>query len=120
MSLVPNGQTKLSANLLNSVAAGIIVTGAIAPIVAAILWPAGTVSGRPVGPGDREPRLDFHRNRATFLCQDAPEEAAPVSWFEVYAYFGMPLVVLGVGLLVYYVAVRDAEKAERDHRVPGE
>lgn len=36
MSLIGNERTKLTANLLNSLAAGIIVTGVVAPVVAAI------------------------------------------------------------------------------------
>jgi hypothetical protein len=36
MNLIANEQIKLTASWLNAIAAGIIVTGAIAPIVAAI------------------------------------------------------------------------------------
>lgn len=36
MSLIHNERTKLTANWLNTLAAGIIVTGAVAPVVAAI------------------------------------------------------------------------------------
>jgi hypothetical protein len=41
MSLVHNERTKLTANLLNAVAAGIIITGAVAPVVGAIYGIAG-------------------------------------------------------------------------------
>jgi hypothetical protein len=42
-----------------------------------------------------------------------------VSWFQVYALFGSPLLVLGIGLFVYYIAVRGAQKDAERH-VPGE
>ncbi|WP_156418418.1 hypothetical protein [Aureimonas sp. D3] len=37
MSLIANERTKLTANWLNAMASGIIVTGAIAPAIAAVL-----------------------------------------------------------------------------------
>jgi hypothetical protein len=42
-----------------------------------------------------------------------------MSWFEVYAFFGTPLIVLGIGMLVYFIAARDAPREPLD-RAPGE
>jgi hypothetical protein len=43
-----------------------------------------------------------------------------VSWFQIYAFFGTPIIVLGIGMLMYYIAVRDAEKERDRHHLPGE
>jgi hypothetical protein len=41
MSLVQNERTKLTANWLNALAAGIVITGVVAPLVASIYGVAG-------------------------------------------------------------------------------
>ena len=43
-----------------------------------------------------------------------------MTWFQVYAFFGSPLIVLLIGLGVAYMAARDARIDERSHHVPGE
>jgi hypothetical protein len=47
------------------------------------------------------------------------DEAAAMTWFQLYAFFGGPLIVLIIGLGVAYAASRDGID-ERSHRVPGE
>lgn len=43
-----------------------------------------------------------------------------MNWFEIYAFFGTPLIVLGIGAVMYFIAARDARKFDRDRQVPGE
>ena len=47
MSLVRNERVKLTANWLNALAAGIVVTGAIAPLVAALYGVPGPAQASP-------------------------------------------------------------------------
>ena len=114
MSLVHNERTKLTANWLNTLAAGIILTGAVAPLVAAIYGLPGPArelhSNNPSGAG-----LACGRYRPTYNCAMASSEAE-MSWFQFYAFFISPLLVLGIGVLVAYVTGRsDAAEDARDH-----
>ncbi len=43
-----------------------------------------------------------------------------MTWFQVYAFFGGPLIVLLIGFGVAYLAARDARIDDRGHRIPGE
>ena len=50
----------------------------------------------------------------------ASEEAAFMTWFQAYAFFGGPLIVLLIGIGMAYWAVRDSRYDERDQHLPGE
>ena len=43
-----------------------------------------------------------------------------MTWFELYAFFGAPPVVLGIGLLVYWIAANDLDGPKADRHQPGE
>lgn len=43
-----------------------------------------------------------------------------MTWFEIYAVFGAPFVVLGIAMLVYWIAANDLDSRKADRHVPGE
>jgi hypothetical protein len=117
MSLIHNERTKLTANWLNTLAAGIILTGAVAPLVAAIYGLPGPARASYLGNNPSGARLACSRNRLT--CNRAMDFAeAEMSWFQFYAFFVSPVLVLAIGVAVAYVTGRAGNSAEDpgDHR----
>ena len=43
-----------------------------------------------------------------------------MSGFQIYAFYVSPLLVLGVGLIAYWIAARKADREQRDKAIPGE
>lgn len=43
-----------------------------------------------------------------------------MTWFQIYAFYVSPLLVLGAGLLVYWIAARDLDRPPPERPTPGE
>jgi len=93
-------QRKLTAAWLNSIASGSIVTGLVTPTIAVTLHLSGAELGRP---------LAFLSlawlaiGCALMSLRGAFSEVPTMSVLEVYTYFVLPLLVLGIGFGAFWL-----------------
>ncbi len=98
MSLVQNERTKLTASCINGVAIAAIVAGSVSPLVTLAYtaaphlpaWRLGALSVVWILAG-----IGLHLFNST-VC---PERAEGMTAFEIYAIFGVPLILLGLAWL---------------------
>jgi hypothetical protein len=119
MSLVGNERVKLTANWIHAITAGIVYHRSGCSDRGCALRDSGPF---PDGSGDLDPiKCDLARDRK---CPTSNRESAiggtNVTWFQVYAFFISPLLVLAIGLGMYFIAARDLDRPRPKEVKPGE
>lgn len=87
---VAEERRKLSATWLNAIGSGAVVTGFIAPTIAVTLNLTGLAH-------PDEPRLAHDRLRPTLGRKTRSRRPGAMSVLELYTYFVLPFIVLGIG-----------------------
>ena len=119
MSLIANERIKLTAGWLNTLSATTIATGVVAPLVAIVFGFPTSASVSVAGFALVCGAWLFLRCRPTFCSATRSSKIAAMTWFELYALFGSPLLLLLLVLAVVWLTGLQDNKKELP-RTPAE